>query len=545
MHSIRNIVYICLDKQLNYLKQFYFPEDARKRRRRLGMSRALIPTEDSLKALKDVIAASPCKTTTTTPSTTLRRRSLTVSPKNVGITSKIEKKVVSEVDLTRKRSLTKSPDKIVPLQVVGTKRETDYLRKNKRLSDLNKTVNGWRERTKSDLAEIEKITAKCSQIAPAVSPKVDEPTINLVPESSRNVINVEEANHSNDENFSNIRKTQISPVLRRKSSEEPPQTPVNNIVSILKRKDPFESSSSSNASPVTFSSSVVDTPTRSSARAGILKKRSSLDESRFSRSQSPDERGILVRSLRRNSLEELQHGILKQSSYEAKNDITPQQEPHGILKKKETPTPIEQSKHVSIAEAVILAAAELCKDLVSSSENNNNNNSSDVKPILKFDTSTVSTPRPILKKKYSSETEEIRPILKSSRKSSREEGFGSDIDDCHRSILKIDSPAKRLSYCDDLSANSVLLRSKSLENPEIRNDIAAVGNLNAIEKPLISVAERIKSMENTLRAFPKYNSRNLNKDRFKTHPVTVEEINRLVFFILFLLVFSLNIKLVS
>lgn len=532
MHSIRNILYICLNKQLNILKQFIFLEDARKRRRRLGMSRALVPSEDSLKALKDVIAASPCKTTTPTPSITLRRRSLTVSPKNISITTKIEKKVVSEVDLTRKRSLTKSPEKLVPLPVVGTKRETDYLRKNKRLSDLNKTVNGWRERTKSDLAEIEKITAKCSQIAPAVSPKVDEPTVNLVPETSRNVINVEEeasANISNDEHFSVIRKSQISPVLRRKSSEEPPQTPVNNIVSILKRKDPFESSSSSNASPVTFSSSVVDTPTRSSsARAGILKKRSSLDESRFSRSQSPDERGILVRSLRRNSLEELQHGILKQSSYEAKNDVTPQQEPHGILKKKETSTPVEQSKHVSIAEAVILAAAELCKDLVSSSENNNI--SSDVKPILKFDTSTVSTPRPILKKKYSSETEEIRPILKSSRKSSREEGFSSDIDDCHRSILKFDSPAKRLSYCEDLSASSVLLRSKSLENPEIRNDIAAVGNLNAIEKPLISVAERIKSMENTLRAFPKYNSRNLNKDRFKTHPVTVEEINRLVFF---------------
>lgn len=528
MHSIKNILYICLDKQLNILKQFIFLEDARKRRRRLGMSRALIPSEDSLKALKDVIAASPCKTTTPTTSTAIRRRSLTVSPKNIGITSKIEKKVVSEVDLTRKRSLTKSPEKLVPLPIVGTKRETDYLRKNKRLSDLNKTVNGWRERTKSDLAEIEKITAKCSQIAPAVSPRVDEPTVNLVPETSRNVINVEEeANISNDENFSVIRKSQKSPILRRKSSEEPPQTPVNNIVSILKRKDPFESSSSSNASPVTFSSSVVDTPTRSSARAGILKKRSSLDESRFSRSQSPDERGILVRSLRRNSLEELQHGILKQSSYEAKNDVTPHQEPHGILKKKETVTPVEQSKHVSIAEAVILAAAELCKDLVSSE---NNNNSSDVKPILKFDTSTVSTPRPILKKKYSSETEEIRPILKSSRKSSREEGFGSDIDDCHRSILKIDSPAKRLSYCEDLSANSVLLRSKSLENPEIRNDIAAVGTLNAIEKPLISVAERIKSMESTLKAFPKYNSRNLNKDRFKTHPVTVEEINRLVFF---------------
>lgn len=519
MNSIKNILYICVDKQFNILNNFFFLEDARKRRRRLGMSRALVPTEDSLKALKDVIAASPCKTPAAqTTSTTIRRRSLTVSPKNVGITTKIEKKVVSEIDLTRKT--TKSPEKLVPLPVVGTKRETDYLRKNKRLSDLNKTVNGWRERTKSDLAEIEKITAKCSQMAPAVSPKVDEPIVDLVPESSTSVINVEEA-AVNDETFSVIRKSQISPVLRRKSSEEPPQTPVNNIVSILKRKDPFESSSSSNASPVTFSSSVVDTPTRTSARAGILKKRSSLDESRFSRSQSPDERGILVRSLRRNSLEELQHGILKQSSYEAKNDVTPQQEPHGILKKKETPTPSGESKHVSIAEAVILAAAELCKDLVSS-EN---------KPILKFDTSTMSTPRPILKKKYSSETEEIRPILKSSRKSSREEGFSSDVDDYHRSILKIDSPAKRLSYCDDLSANSVLLRSKSLENPEIRNDVAVVGNLNAIEKPLISVAERIKSMEKTLGAFPKSNSRNLNKDRFKTHPVTVEEINRLVLYV--------------
>ncbi|XP_037029345.1 uncharacterized protein LOC119069403 isoform X2 [Bradysia coprophila] len=312
-----------------------------------------------------------------------------------------------------------------------------------------------------------------------------------------------------------------SPNLRRKSSEDG-ITATNHIVSILKKKDHNESSSaSSNASPVTFSSSVVDTPTRSASRQGILKKRSSLDESRYSRSHSPDERSVLIRTPRRNSLEELQHGILKQRSYDSKTDLSVHNEPHGILKKKENCTPSETSypKHVSISEAVILAAAELCKDAVGSDDEEY-----EIRPILKQDTPTISTPRPILKKKYSSESEEIRPILKTSRKSSREE---SDNDDYTRPSRKSDSPAKRRSFCDPFETNVVLERSRSMESHD--NDRAVFvqpTSLAISEKPLVSVAERIKNMEKVLTVDKSaMNRRESNRQRFKTQPVTVNEIS--------------------
>lgn len=117
-------------------------------------------------------------------------------------------------------------------------------------------------------------------------------------------------------------------ISRRKSEESSIVQPSNQIVSILKRKD---SSTSSNASLVTFSPNVIDIePTssrRTAHRQGILKKRSSLDESlRYSRSHSPSsassesEKGCLVMrsNRRRNSSEEINHhGILKQKSYDS------------------------------------------------------------------------------------------------------------------------------------------------------------------------------------------------------------------------------------
>lgn len=117
-------------------------------------------------------------------------------------------------------------------------------------------------------------------------------------------------------------------ISRRKSEESSTVQPSNQIVSILKRKD---SSTSSNASLVTFSPNVIDIePTssrRTAHRQGILKKRSSLDESlRYSRSHSPSsassesEKGCLVTrsNRRRNSSEEINHhGILKQKSYDS------------------------------------------------------------------------------------------------------------------------------------------------------------------------------------------------------------------------------------
>jgi hypothetical protein len=237
--------------------------------------------------------------------------------------------------------------------------------------------------------------------------------------------------------------------ISRRKSEENSAQPSNNIVSILKRKD---SSTSSNASLVTFSPNVIDmepTTRRSTQRQGILKKRSSLDESmRYSRSHSPSsassesEKGCLVKNnRRRNSSEELNHhGILKQKSYDSSgggsaagyssgiggssggyNTPNSTSGVQGILKKPSlTPSdPHEQpAKHVSISEAVILAAAELCKDMIIVDDGQ----SEYIKPILKMESQMERRPKPILKKNHSSENEEIRSILKS-RKSSREESF--------------------------------------------------------------------------------------------------------------------------
>lgn len=239
-------------------------------------------------------------------------------------------------------------------------------------------------------------------------------------------------------------------ISRRKSEENSSGSqPSNQIVSILKRKD---SSTSSNTSLVTFSPSVVDTePTasRTKHRQGILKKRSSLDESLRSHSpssaSSESEKGCLVRNnRRRNSFEEINHhGILKQKSYDSSGGgsaagyssgiggssggcNTPNSSGvQGILKKPSlTPsdhTGDQPTKHVSISEAVILAAAELCKDMIIIDDGQSD---SYIKPILKLDYEHQHErrPKPILKKNHSSENEEIRSILKS-RKSSREESF--------------------------------------------------------------------------------------------------------------------------
>ncbi|XP_054733796.1 pneumococcal serine-rich repeat protein-like isoform X3 [Anastrepha obliqua] len=383
----------------------------------------------------------------------------------------------------------------------------------------------------------------------------------------------------------------LSPILRRKSTDDPPcvtapptnaagihSTSQNHIVSILKKKDHIageSSSASSNASPVTFSANVVDTPTTKQKRAGILKKRSSLDESRYySRSHSPDERSILIKSARRNSLEETaglqqqqqqqqQHGILKQSSYESsKSDGCPsatEPHPHSILKKKDsTSTPSDGGthapKHVSISQAVKMAAAELCRQTADSQCANTeheesgytpNNEEYEIRPILKLESASsddvMRPPKPILKKKSSGDSDEyeIRPILKTSRKSSREEFdlSGSLSEDGRhyseppppppvRPILKTDSPSKRRSLgIDELEqdassaeyvSNSPSLlkrRTRSLERQEPPVvDLAAALNaiatsqaapLDFVSTPIttggnISVAERIKNMEKFL-----------------------------------------------
>jgi hypothetical protein len=241
-------------------------------------------------------------------------------------------------------------------------------------------------------------------------------------------------------------RTSAATISRHKSEENPStqQQPSNQIVSILKRKD-SSTCTGGNQSPslVTFSPNVKDIDASSTARSahrrGILKKRSSLDESsRRYRSHSPSsassesEKGCMRKNnRRRNSCEEIHHqqGILKQKSYESTGYSsssgvnTPNSTSSGVqgILKKPSLTPSDHSehttKHVSISEAVILAAAELCKDMIIDDEPY-------IKPILKLDNdhnqSHERRPKPILKKNHSSENEEIRSILKS-RKSSRDE----------------------------------------------------------------------------------------------------------------------------
>ncbi|XP_055687037.1 uncharacterized protein LOC129792225 isoform X3 [Lutzomyia longipalpis] len=464
-----------------------------------------------------------------------KRRSNTLSPKHylkqpLSVRSN-ELKVSSdgECNFTRFNQPLRSPTidkgatrtRVVPYAHSSRDSDSDYMRKNRKLSEVEQKMNAMKRRTRNDLAAIKKLAGLD---APRTTPTTTTNEVAACVEVSPVNNNHHEMDPNDNGPFMEHATDEVYVELRRKSAEE--SQPPNQLVSILKKKDNESAAGSSNVSPVTFSSSVVDTPTRNSFRQGILKKRSSLDESRYSRSHSPDEKSALAKNPRRNSLEEIQHGILKSTSYEREAESLQPMEPHGILKKKDsTSTPCETPKHVSISQAVILAAAELCKDIHNSCEN------PEVKPILKTDYSMRSAPKPILKKKYSSETEEIRPILKTSRKSSREENSDTDTE-CVRSILKTDSPFKRLSNPDTAAdrTNAVLLRSRSFENPEV---YPSDGSPSESEKTHVSVAERVKNMESFLKqsgAVPKLTAssrRDIYKNRFKTQPVTVDEISSL------------------
>lgn len=222
--------------------------------------------------------------------------------------------------------------------------------------------------------------------------------------------------------------------------------------SILKHKtsdhnQTEQTSHISHSVPVTFSSSVVDL---SSKRHGILKKRSSLDESQIirRRSCSPDvslaktncsEFKPILKHERRSSLDEmirraqspdlhptsiLKHNIYRDNDRECHSNGAV--EPQGILKRKSWSNISETNTglHVNIATFVPKAAVG-GSELVEISE---------VRPILKKKHSREDAlscesvclePRPILKKKSSLESEESdekpkKTILKCLQKHSQD-----------------------------------------------------------------------------------------------------------------------------
>lgn len=323
-------------------------------------------------------------------------------------------------------------------------------------------------------------------------------------------------------------------------------------VSILKRKSIHEESAASSATnqaiaspPVTFSPSVVEPRngrSDSRQRQGILKKRRSLDESQVARrrSCSPEvsfaedgsiETNKSILKNRRSSLEDVVRnrspdgqiqGILKRKMSREEEHLTDElsqssPEPHGILKRKSNSSSSSStaSSHVSIAQAVLLAAAGGAEIVEDDKET--------VRPILKKksfseerpcpDVIQSDTPKPILKKK-STEHDDYdfelpkKPILKSSKKLSGDEGHASSFDlseddrssrrpsllrsrtsdhsgsECEAAVRPIlkqrgssltrersQSPRPRLSFCADNDANIISVTNFSCD----ANDLSAAG----------------------------------------------------------------------
>lgn len=450
-------------------------------------------------------------------------------------------------------------------------------------------------------------------------------------------------------------------------------------VSILKRKSIHEDSimSTSNhaiaSPPVTFSPSVIEPRSCRSEnrqRQGILKKRRSLDESQVARrrSCSPEvsfaDDGSLdmnkpILKNRRSSLEDVVRnrspdgqiqGILKRKMSREEEHVHEDvshgsPEPHGILKRKSNSSSSSSttSSHVSIAQAVLLAAAGGAEIIEDDKEI--------VRPILKkksfseerpcLDVLPSDTPKPILKKK-STEHDEYefdlpkKPILKSSKKLSGDEGHASSFDlseddrssrrpsllrsrtsdhsgsECDATVKPIlkqrgssltrersQSPRPRLSFCADNDTNisvtnfscdandlsaagprrvlnlapnpeesypSAVLRRRNLRpktNPrskslacDVNDELLSILNTRRLKveencenghcepweiknpqeagddskpKSFPSIAARIKSMEQALTDVKGKNqpstsrSKNRDKERFKTQPITIDE----------------------
>ncbi|KAF3420188.1 hypothetical protein E2986_05710 [Frieseomelitta varia] len=261
------------------------------------------------------------------------------------------------------------------------------------------------------------------------------------------------------ENTNNTRALQLSPrkssILKKSNDEHSQDGSLSHQhlpVSILKHKmsdidigQNLSTTTNHTVLPVTFSPSVRELTHK---KHGILKKRSSLDESEIlrRRSCSPDISSIdntysefrpILKNQRRSSLDEIikrdqspdpqPTSILKRKS-SREDDREDRQigstEPQGILKRKSTNSQrtTTVNHHVTITmDTTIVSGSEIL-------------DSSEVRPILKkkhsreesFGNDPSLEPRPILKKKSSTESDEHddkpkKTILKCTRKNSQDE----------------------------------------------------------------------------------------------------------------------------
>ncbi|XP_043497626.1 supervillin-like isoform X2 [Polistes fuscatus] len=395
-------------------------------------------------------------------------------------------------------------------------------------SEVSRRVDALTALTKATMERVERL-ASHSGLSVNHKQKSEIYLTNVSP--TRNVTKC--ANHSANHS-ANIHTT-VSPSkcsILKKSTDEYPQDSCSGRqppVSILKHKvaesetGQSSSNTSHNTLPVTFSPSVIEPIHK---RHGILKKRSSLDESEIlrRRSYSPDvsfndnnysEFRPILKNQRRSSLDEIikrdqspdpqPTSILKRKTSREDDREDGQigsPEPQGILKRKS----MNNTRSSNTTHHVTIAT-----DLTNGTETFEG---SEVRPILKKKHSREESsgndppshePRPILKKKSSTESDEHddkpkKTILKCSRKSSQDEcNYDMDITSPKKlSMLKnrvLQSRSSGLLESD--CVKPILKQSTSRENEarvrlhihdtNVLSDLSVTGNNLFLRKRAQSV----------------------------------------------------------
>ncbi|XP_031843852.1 supervillin isoform X2 [Nomia melanderi] len=318
-------------------------------------------------------------------------------------------------------------------------------------SEVSRRVDALTALTKSAIERVERLTSQAN-LSSNYGPQLEN--------HSSSTLSQGNSTSNKESNMNNAHVSQSSPrkcsILKKSNDEHfqdgslnQPHTPV----SILKHKmsDSEGVQNLSNLThtvlPVTFSPSVVEHTTHK--RHGILKKRSSLDESEIlrRRSCSPDisftdnpysEFRPILKNQRRSSLDEI-----------VKRDQSPDPQPTSILKRKSSREDDREERQVGSSEPQGILKRKSTNSLRTSNVNHHVTitmdatsvtgpeilDSSEVRPILKKKHSREESfgsdppslePRPILKKKSSTESDEHddkpkKTILKCTRKNSQEE----------------------------------------------------------------------------------------------------------------------------
>nr|XP_012149417.1 PREDICTED: supervillin isoform X3 [Megachile rotundata] len=317
-------------------------------------------------------------------------------------------------------------------------------------SEVSRRVDALTALTKSAIERVERLTSH-TNLPTNYGPQLENHSSTVLPHAN--------PSNSTESNLNNVRALQSSPrkssILKKSNDEHCHDGSLSlqhTPVSILKHKmsenemNQNLSSSTHTVLPVTFSPSVVE-PTHK--RHGILKKRSSLDESEIlrRRSCSPDisfadniysEFRPILKNQRRSSLEEI-----------IKRDQSPDPQPTSILKRKSSREDDREDRQIASLEPQGILKRKSINSLRSNNVNHHVTittdatsvsgpeilDSSEVRPILKKKHSREESfgsdppsiePRPILKKKSSTESDEHddkpkKTILKSTRKNSQDE----------------------------------------------------------------------------------------------------------------------------